>query len=170
MAPAMSTTPHAGTVQASAGVVTDEAADVRQKEDIHVLAFRRVVEARELERIGELLTEDVVFHSPIAFRPYRGREMVARIINLVATILEDFTFQGEIGAESDDDHALVFGARIGDLSIQGCDFVHTDAKGLIDEFTVMLRPLRAVHAFEDQMRVRFAAAMAATPDNPNPAR
>jgi hypothetical protein len=30
MAPAMSTTPHAGTVQASAGVVTDEAADVRQ--------------------------------------------------------------------------------------------------------------------------------------------
>jgi hypothetical protein len=31
MAPAMSTTPHAGTVQASAGVVTDEAADVRQK-------------------------------------------------------------------------------------------------------------------------------------------
>ncbi len=75
--------------------------------------------------------------------------MVARIINLVATILEDFTFQREIGAESDDDHALVFGARIGDLSIQGCDSVHTDAKGLIDEFTVMLRPLRAVHAFED---------------------
>ena len=143
---------------------------MRQKEDIHVLAFRRAVEARELERVGDLLTEDVVFHSPIAFRPYCGREMVARIINLVATILEDFTFQREIGAESDDDHALVFGAGIGDLSIRADDFVHTDAKGLIDEFTVMLRPLRAVHAFEDQMRVRFAAATAATPDNPDPAR
>ncbi len=41
-----------------------EAADVRQKEDIHVLAFRRAVEARELERVGDLLTEDVVFPQP----------------------------------------------------------------------------------------------------------
>jgi hypothetical protein len=133
-------------------------------------AFRRAVEAKKLDTVGELLTEDIVLHSPIAFTPYRGREMVAKIINLVATILEDFTFQREIGAESDDHHALVFTARIGDLSIQGCDFVHTDAGGLIDEFTVMLRPLRAVHAFEDQMRVRFVAAMAATPDSPKPAR
>jgi hypothetical protein len=128
-----------------------------RRKEIHMLAFRRAVEARELERVGELLTEDVVLHSPIAFRPYRGREMVARIINLVASILEDFTFQREIGAESDNDHALVFGARIGDLSIQGCDFVRTNAEGLIDELTVMMRPLRAVHAFEEQMRVRFAA-------------
>jgi hypothetical protein len=125
-----------------------------------MLAFRRAVEARDLERVGELLTEDVVLHSPIAFRPYHGREMVATIINLVASILEDFTFQREIGAESDDDHALVFGARIGDLSIQGCDFVHTNCDGLIDELTVMLRPLRAVQSFERQMKARFAASFA----------
>jgi hypothetical protein len=59
----------------------------------------------------------------------------------------------------------VFGAHIGDLSIQGCDFLHTDADGLIDEFTVMLRPLQAVQAFQEQMRVKLAAAMVATPDN-----
>jgi hypothetical protein len=34
----------------------------------------------------------------------------------------------------------------------------------------MLRPLRAVHAFEEQMRVRFAAAMAARPTNSKPGR
>jgi SnoaL-like domain len=125
-----------------------------------MLAFRRAVEARELDRVGELFTEDVVLHSPIAFRPYHGREMVAKIINLVASILQDFAFQREIGAESDNNHALVFGARIGDLSIQGCDFVHTNADGLIDELTVMMRPLRAVESFEKQMRARFTAAMA----------
>jgi hypothetical protein len=129
-----------------------------------MLAFRRAVEAHELDRVGELLTEDVVLHSPIAFKPYRGREMVATVINLVASVLEDFTFQREIGAESDDQHALVFGARIGDLSIQGCDFLHTNPEGLIDELTVMMRPLRAVQSFEEQMKQRFAAAMAATGD------
>jgi SnoaL-like protein len=125
-----------------------------------MLAFRRAVEARELDRVGQLLTDDVVLHSPIAFKPYHGRETVATIINLVASILQDFAFQREIGADSDDDHALVFGARIGDLSIQGCDFIHTDADGLIDELTVMMRPLRAVQAFETQMRARFAESFA----------
>jgi hypothetical protein len=125
-----------------------------------MIEFRRAVEARELDRVGELFTDDVVLHSPIAFKPYQGRETVATIISLVASILQDFAFQREIGAESDDDHALVFGARIGDLSIQGCDFIHTDANGLIDELTVMMRPLRAVQAFETQMRARFAESFA----------
>jgi hypothetical protein len=135
-----------------------------------MLAFRRAVEAREFERIGELLAVDVVLHSPIAFKPYHGRETVAMIVSIVPTIFEDFVYQREIGAETDDDHALVFAARIGTLSIQGCDFLHTDPDGLIDELTVMLRPLRAVHAFEEQMRAKSAAALAATPDNQQASR
>ncbi|HZN78796.1 MAG TPA: nuclear transport factor 2 family protein [Mycobacterium sp.] len=127
-----------------------------------MLAFRRAVEARELDVIAELLADDVVLHSPISFKPYHGRENVAKIINLVASILQDFVYQREIGAESDNDHALVFGARVGDLSIQGCDFIHTDTDGLIDELTVMMRPLRAVHAFETQMRARFAESFASS--------
>jgi len=128
-------------------------------------AFRRIVQAREFDKVGELLAENVVLHSPIAFKPYRGRETVATIINTVATILEDFAFQREIGAQTDENHALVFDARVGDLSIQGCDFLHTDADGLIDQLTVMLRPLRAVQAFEERIRVQFAAAMAAASDS-----
>jgi hypothetical protein len=122
-------------------------------------AFRRVVEAREFERLGEVFAEHVVLHSPIAHRPYEGRDLVVKIVTIVASIFEDFVFQREIGAETDDDHALTFGARVGDMSIQGCDFLHTDADGFVDEITVMLRPLKAVHAFEVQMKERFAAAV-----------
>jgi hypothetical protein len=32
-------------------------------------------------------------------------------------------------------------ARIGDRGIRGCDFLHTDENGLIDDFSVMVRPL-----------------------------
>jgi hypothetical protein len=126
--------------------------------------FRQAVESREFDRIGELFAEHAVLNSPIAFRPYLGRDMVAKIISIVASVFEDFAYQRGIGAETDDDHALVFGARVGDLSIQGCDFLHTDADGLIDEITVMLRPLKAVQAFEEQMRPKFAAAMATMQD------
>jgi hypothetical protein len=124
-----------------------------------VHAFRQVVEAREFEKLGEVFAEHVVLHSPIARRPYEGREMVVKIVTIVASIFEDFAFQREIGAETDADHALMFSARVGDMSIQGCDFLHTDADGSVDEITVMLRPLKAVHAFEEQMRAQFAAAV-----------
>ena len=58
----------------------------------------------------------------------------------------------EIGAPGAADHALVFTARVGDLDINGCDFLHVGEDGLIDEFTVMLRPLRAVTAFAQNGR------------------
>jgi hypothetical protein len=134
-----------------------------------MLAFRRLVEANDLDRVGELLTESVVLNSPVAFRPYQGRETVATIITVVATVFEDFTYEREISAPSDHYHALMFRARVGDMSIQGCDFVHTDAEGLIDELTVMLRPLRAVHAFAEQMSSRIATATtAASEASPSP--
>jgi hypothetical protein len=127
-------------------------------------AFRAAVESGEFDSIGAIFAEDVVLHSPIAHRPYRAREMVAAIVGAVAEVLEGFRFEKEIGArEADDtvgDRALVFRATVNDLDIQGCDFVHTRQDGLIDEITVMLRPLKAVTVFAERMSEEFGKAMA----------
>jgi len=104
--------------------------------------------------------EDVVFHSPIAHKPYHGRETMGAILRAVSNVFEDLAYEREIGADGDADHALVFNARVGDLEINGCDFIHTRDDGLIDEFTVMLRPLKAVNAFAEKMAVEFAKATA----------
>lgn len=137
--------------------VTDVANVWQQERRATILAFRRAVEAHEFDSIGELFVEDIVLFSPIAFQPYHGREVVAKIISILPAILDDFAFQREIEAKKGEDHALVFGARIGELSIQGCDLLHVNSDGLIDELTVMLRPLRAVLAFEQEMRAKFTA-------------
>ena len=65
------------------------------------------------------------------------------------------------GAPGSPDHALVFAATVDGLQIQGCDFLRTNDAGLIEEFTVMLRPLKAVQAFAGKMGAAFQAAMAA---------
>ncbi len=130
--------------------------------------FRSIVESREFDTLDQLFTEAVVCHSPIAFRPYRGRHAVTQIVKVVATVFEDFTYQSEIGSESGDLHALVFNARVGSLAIQGCDFVHTRPDGLIDELTVMLRPFKAVQAFAERMSAQVDALTA--PAQVRPAR
>jgi ketosteroid isomerase-like protein len=121
--------------------------------------FRAAVEAGDFAALPAMFSEDVVFRSPIAHKPYRGRDTVAVILTAVSRVFEDLRYEREIGAADAADHALIFTARVGDLEINGCDFLHTGPDGLIDEFTVMLRPLKAVNAFAERMAVEFAKAM-----------
>ena len=43
-------------------------------------AFREAVEAGDLDAVEALLAEDVVFTSPVAFKPYVGKPITAAIL------------------------------------------------------------------------------------------
>jgi len=118
--------------------------------------FRAAVEAHDLDRAVALLDDDVVFRSPVVFKPYHGRDEVAVLLGAVSRVFEDFRYEREIGAPDAADHALVFKARVGDREIEGCDFLHTGDNGLIDEFFVMVRPLSAALALAEAMRAELA--------------
>ncbi|GGY64604.1 nuclear transport factor 2 family protein [Streptomyces omiyaensis] len=117
--------------------------------------FRTAVEKRDPDAVEALLAEDVVFTSPVAFKPYAGRAMTAAILRGVLRVLEDFTYVREIADPGGRDHALVFTAVVDGKRIQGCDFLHFDEDGLIDDFTVMVRPLSAAQALAAAMGAQF---------------
>ena len=119
--------------------------------------FRRAIEARDLDAAVALLHEDVVFKSPVVFKPYQGREALRLILGAVLKVFEDFRYVREIGADDARDHALVFEARVGDKLLEGCDFIRLDDDGLISELTVMVRPLAATLALADAMKAQLAA-------------
>lgn len=119
--------------------------------------FRRAVEAHDLEAAVALLADDVVFRSPIVFKPYQGREAVGVLLAAVSQVFEDFAYTREIGGRDAGDHALVFTARVGDKQVEGCDFLHIDQRGAIDEFAVMVRPLSGAMALAEAMRLQLAA-------------
>ncbi|MEV5548390.1 nuclear transport factor 2 family protein [Streptomyces sp. NPDC052309] len=117
--------------------------------------FRAAVEAHDLDAVEALLAEDVVFTSPVVFKPYRGKAVTAAILRGVARVFEDFRYVREIGDPDGRDHALVFAARVGDREITGCDFLHLDEDGRIDELTVMVRPLSGAQALAAAMGAQF---------------
>lgn len=117
--------------------------------------FRKAVEARDVEAMIALLADDVIFTSPIAFKPYAGKAITAAILATVIEIFEDFRYVREIGDDTSRDHALVFEAKIGRKAITGCDLIRTNDDGLINDFMVMVRPLRAAQALSEQMAARF---------------
>ena len=120
--------------------------------------FRAAVEAGDFEAAVALLADDVVFRSPVVYRPYHGREAVSLLLLAVSRVFEDFRYEREIGAEGARDHALVFTARVGDREVHGCDFLHTDEDGKIDDFTVMIRPLSGALALAEAMKAQLEAA------------
>jgi SnoaL-like domain len=118
--------------------------------------FRAAIESADLDAAGELLAGEIVFHSPVTFHPFTGRDTVRRLLGEVAQVFEDFRYTDEIS--TGEAHALIFRARVGDREIEGMDLLRVGADGLIADFTVMLRPLSALIPFAQAMAERVAAA------------
>ncbi|EPX64115.1 hypothetical protein D187_005248 [Cystobacter fuscus DSM 2262] len=62
-----------------------------------MLEFRAAVEAGDFAALGDLLADDVVFRSPVAFRPYEGRAIVAAILRGVGRVFTHFRYVRERG-------------------------------------------------------------------------
>jgi hypothetical protein len=113
--------------------------------------FRAAVEAKEITAVPALLAPEIVFKSPVVFKPYHGRETVGGLLYAVFQVFEEFRYVTEYTSADGRDHALVFAAKVGDRELEGCDFIHDDEDGLIDHFTVMVRPLSAARALQEAM-------------------
>lgn len=123
-------------------------------------AFREAIEARDVEALEALLAEDVVFRSPAVHKPYEGKLATSVVLRAVMRVFDDFRYTRTMGAETDPDQVLVFEARVGDRAIEGADFLHVRADGLIDDFRVMIRPLSGLTAVVEAMQAVLPDVMA----------
>jgi hypothetical protein len=119
---------------------------------------RVAAESKDVELMTETLREDVVLHSPILFRGFEGRDVVGQVLTHVAATLEGLTYVGELAGENT--VCLRFQARVGERELEGIDFLELDEDGKVAELTVFMRPLSAINAFNEQMKVRLEAAQA----------
>ena len=100
-----------------------------------------------------LLAEDVVFRSPAVYRPYQGRETVVALLAVVERVFENFRYVNEWrdGATT----ILCFEASVGDRELQGVDILEDGADGLVQSFTVMIRPLSGLQALAAAVAARM---------------
>lgn len=120
--------------------------------------FRKAVEDRDEAAIQALLADDVVFTSPVAFKPYVGKPITAAILRGVLRVFENFRYVREIHDDGAGLHALEFETGIvgaPGVTVNGCDFIHVNADGLIDDFKVMVRPLSGATALSEAMGAQF---------------
>ena len=118
--------------------------------------FREAIEAEDMGAIAGLLAPGIVFRSPAVYRPYEGRDTVLALLSVVVTVFENFRYT----AEWHDGRTtiLFFEANVGDRELQGIDILEDGADGLIERFTVMIRPLSGLQAVAAAVAARVTGS------------
>ena len=118
--------------------------------------FGTAVLADDFDGAVATLADDVVFRSPAVYKPYEGKTQVEAVLRLVATVFENFRYVAEW--RDGRTTILLFEANVGDRDLQGIDILEENDAGLIERFTVMIRPLSGLQAVARTMSERLGSA------------
>lgn len=110
-----------------------------------VRAWHALVADPTRDGLAALLAPDAVFHSPAVHTPQKGAQLTfayfwAALQVLGPTLVYDHEWYDEGSA------VLRFTATVGGLDLGGVDIIRWDASGRLVEFTVMVRPFKALQA------------------------
>jgi len=114
--------------------------------------WHEIVSRADMIGLGDVLAENVVFHSPVVHTPQRGRELTTMYLVAATQVLGGDKFRYVREVVSGRDIVLEFETEVDGLHINGVDMMHLDADGRIDDFKVMVRPLKAINAVHQAMR------------------
>ena len=114
--------------------------------------WHRLIEEKDAAGLDDILAEDAVFHSPVVHTPQRGKQLTKLYLSAAIMVLggSNFTYVREVIGDSD--AVLEFTAEVNGIHINGVDMIHWNADGKIDDFKVMIRPLKAVNLLHGLMR------------------
>lgn len=101
-------------------------------------------------RLPEAISEDCVFLSPIVHTPQVGRDLTVLYLTGAMNVFnDDFHYVKEVVAGNQ--AVLEFMCEVDGIVINGVDILTFDNAGLICEFKVMIRPLKAINLMHGKM-------------------
>lgn len=113
--------------------------------------WHEVVRTRNPALLNQLLAEDATFHSPILFRPQQGRDLVALYLTGAMHVIANPSFRYVREVVEDNNAVLEFETQIDGVHVNGVDIITWNENGLISDFKVMIRPLRAINVVHQRM-------------------
>ncbi len=119
--------------------------------------WHQLVESGEMTGLENLLADDVVFHSPVVFTPQEGKELTLMYLTAAFHVLggDEFVYTREVVNERD--AVLEFKALVDGIEVNGVDMIGWNEEGLINDFKVMVRPLKAFNLLHQKMREMLSA-------------
>lgn len=116
-----------------------------------------LVTTRNVRGLAPLLSEQVVFHSPVVHTPQVGRAVTMQYLTAAFHVFFNDTFKYVREVRGPRDAVLEFEVTIDGIVVNGVDMIRWDDQGRIVEFKVMLRPLKAIQLIHEKMAAMLQA-------------
>ena len=118
--------------------------------------WHQIVKDRNVKGLDSLLSESVVFYSPVVHTPQTGKAITKQYLSAAFSVFfnESFSYVREIAG--DRDAVLEFEVEIDEICVNGVDLIKWDDEGKIIEFKVIIRPLKAINLIHQKMAAMLA--------------
>lgn len=103
------------------------------------------------EALSGIIHEDAVFHSPVVHTPQVGRAIVVAYLSAAGQTLGNDSFEYLRELVDGENAMLEFQTEMDGIHVNGIDLIRFDGDGMIVDFKVMVRPLKAVNKVWEQM-------------------
>ncbi len=113
--------------------------------------WHRVAETADMKALGELLSDDAVFHSPVMHTPQVGKALVQQYLGAAFLLFGQYSFKYTREIISGHEAVLEFEVEMDGLYVNGVDIITSNDEGQITDFKVMLRPLKGIHLIQEKM-------------------
>ncbi len=105
--------------------------------------------------LANIMREDAVFHSPVVHTPQEGRPIVVAYLSAAGKTLGNDSFRYLREVVDGDTAVLEFATEMDGIHVNGIDMITFDDDGLIKDFKVMVRPLKAVNKVWEMMAAQL---------------
>ena len=124
-----------------------------------------VMKSNDMDKLDELLAEDVVFYSPVVYTPQKGKDITKMYLMAAGGVFgegakdaasdsnksqSNFKYIKEIIGEKS--ALLEFETEMDGVYVNGVDVISWNEEGKITEFKVIVRPLQAVNMLHQKMQ------------------
>lgn len=134
-----------------------------------VAAWHAVAESRDPAGLDALLADDVVFRSPAVHTPQEGKAVTTAYLSAAMVVLgPGLTYVEEW--HGDGSAVLEFTSVVDGLSVHGVDMLRWGDDGRLTSFTVMVRPMKGLHALVAAMGAELARGHDRDPEHQHRAR
>jgi hypothetical protein len=125
--------------------------------------WHQLITERDVAALDDILADDAVFHSPVVHTPQKGKQLTKMYLSAAIMVLGNSDFEYVREVVGDSDAVLEFTSEINGIHINGVDMIHWNADGKIDDFKVMIRPLKAVNLLYELMQQMLGQMSPAAP-------
>lgn len=116
-----------------------------------VRAWHEIVRTRDLSALDDLLSEDIIFYSPVVHTPQSGRSRTLPYLQAAFHVFLNDTFRYVREVVGKRDAVLEFVVELDGIMVNGVDMLKCNQNGELVEIKVMLRPIQAVNLIHQKM-------------------